>query len=679
MAALVLAGSGATQAGIITRGDLTAETDIVNTGGTVVQAHNFGNTGAVTVNGIAHASSNSTYTPVNFSGPYGDPNPGAFTGDMFTLLDGIAGTNNANEPGTLTVGGLTPGQDYLFQAYWIVKDNFASRKMNVTFEGDALANIDANPDTSQAVLISYDYTAGDSTLNATFTGTGGDENGWICGYSLQTNGPPPPPPPTTLQHRYSFSETGGSGTTLIDTVGGAHGTIVEVGGNDATVGFGQVTLTGGAKGSSDYVDLPDGILSSHASATIEVWATQHDVRNWSRIFDFGQDTTNNLLMSWTRATNINQDRLGFKIGNVEHLLNEPNAPYTLDQEFHVVLVIDDDRAPNGDTQLQVFRDGVYRGRLNTPYDLAQLNDVNNWLGRSQYGDETANASWNEFRIYDGALTTTQIRDNFADGPDALSLLPSGPVGLRAGPIHRWSFEETGGAGTSLIDSIGGAHGTIIDDGPNDATVGFGQVTLAGGAKADSDYVALPAGLISGLNDVTIETWATQHTVQNWSRIFDFGQDTTNNLLMAWTRATNPNQDRAGMKIGNVEQSVDDLMAPYLLDQEYHIAMVLEENFVGAQTMISLFRDGEFMGGRLIDYTVSQLLDNNNWLGRSQYGDATANASWNEFRIYDYALTDEELLGNFLAGPDIYYVIPEPASLALVGLGALALARRRRRK
>ena len=40
--------------GLLTEEDAQEETDIVNTGGALVSAQNFGGTGAVTINGIAH-------------------------------------------------------------------------------------------------------------------------------------------------------------------------------------------------------------------------------------------------------------------------------------------------------------------------------------------------------------------------------------------------------------------------------------------------------------------------------------------------------------------------------------------------------------------------------------------------------------------------------------------------
>ena len=159
------------------------ETGIVNTGaGNLVQAQNFGGTGAVTINGIAHANSNSALTPASFPGSWGDPDPGTFTGDMFTLLDGIAGSNTG-APSTVTISGLTIGETYLFQAYWLVNNNFDTSKMNVNLEGETLTNINANTAANEFVLIAYTYTATDDTLVGTFDDPNGNE--WLQGFSLQ--------------------------------------------------------------------------------------------------------------------------------------------------------------------------------------------------------------------------------------------------------------------------------------------------------------------------------------------------------------------------------------------------------------------------------------------------------------------------------------------------------------
>ncbi len=179
------------------------ETDIVNTGvGNLVQAQNFGGTGSVTINGILHANNNSALTPASFPGPWGNPDSGTFTGDMFKLLDGIAGSDTA-AASTVTISGLTPGETYLFQAYWLVNDNFGTRTMNVNLEGETLTNISANTAANEFVLISYTYTATDDTFVGTFEDFGGNE--WLQGFSLQVA--PEPASITTQEVPYGGSTT----------------------------------------------------------------------------------------------------------------------------------------------------------------------------------------------------------------------------------------------------------------------------------------------------------------------------------------------------------------------------------------------------------------------------------------------------------------------------------------
>ncbi len=216
-----------------------------------------------------------------------------------------------------------------------------------------------------------------------------------------------------LAHRWSFNGD------LEDSVGGQDAVIVDLGANDAVLSDSEVTLTGGAKGSSDYIDLADGILSSLGdSATIEVWATQISVQAWSRIFDFGTSTTENVFMSWTNATDLNADRVEW-VGDASATSDSTNAPYELGVEYHIVCVFEPGSvtwytAPADDDDL-----GASRGSLEISNLLSNLNDTNCWLGRSQWEDNTANASFNEFRLWTGALTADEREKLHDQGPDGL--------------------------------------------------------------------------------------------------------------------------------------------------------------------------------------------------------------------------------------------------------------------
>ena len=52
--------------------------------------------------------------------------------------------------------------------------------------------------------------------------------------------------------------------------------------------------------------------------------------------------------------------------------------------------------------------------------LGTIDDLNNWLGRSQYqADPELGGTYHEVRIYSKALSAGQITANFTAGPDAL--------------------------------------------------------------------------------------------------------------------------------------------------------------------------------------------------------------------------------------------------------------------
>jgi hypothetical protein len=225
--------------------------------------------------------------------------------------------------------------------------------------------------------------------------------------------------------------------------------------------------------------------------------------------------------------------------------------------------------------------------------------------------------------------------------------------------HRWSFDETGGAGTSLRDPVGGLDGTIVDVGSNNAVVGNGQVRLAGGNQGNTDYVSFdrPLQTPPGTQDISIELWATQHGVENWSRIFDFGKDATDYLMMSWTRGTALGQDRVEWR---GEQIIDDTMAPYELDREYHIVLTLDARFSVSSvldatsflgTTVRWYLDGVERGSFQTQSASWHQIDmQSSTLGRSRLpADNTANASYNELRIWRGALTAPEVLASFQGG------------------------------
>ena len=226
-----------------------------------------------------------------------------------------------------------------------------------------------------------------------------------------------------LAHRWSFNGD------LVDSVGGQDAVIVEEGG-DAVISASEVTLGGGTKGSSDYIDLPDGIVNSVGdSVTFEIWATQEEVQNWSRIFDFGTSTTENLFMSWTVGETLGTDRVEW-VGDENSTVNNSNPEFELGVEFHIAMVIDGPNdlvtwyaAESTDESL-----GSARDSMENTNKLSELEYTNCWLGQSQWGDNTASASFNEFRIWQGCLTAGELQKYHTLGPD---IIDPGQAGIIA--------------------------------------------------------------------------------------------------------------------------------------------------------------------------------------------------------------------------------------------------------
>jgi hypothetical protein len=244
--------------------------------------------------------------------------------------------------------------------------------------------------------------------------------------------------------------------------------------------------------------------------------------------------------------------------------------------------------------------------------------------------------------------------------------------------HRWSFNG------NLTDSAGNSNARILNDdttnigGSSDLSNGTG-VELGGGAKATSDYILLGNNLLSnlqvgGVKPVTIELWATQHLIQAWSRIWAFGTDvngdpgTNGSLRMTWTVGTDINNDGVAWQ-GNGDTAIGvQNNAPYVQEKPFHILMtivpaVFTNGAITQGTTVTWYSapvpDSQAGGHPLsgaqgtfnTTANLSSLLDSVCYLGRSMWPDATANATYDEVRIWKGALTETERELFHLVGPN----------------------------
>lgn len=263
------------------------------------------------------------------------------------------------------------------------------------------------------------------------------------------------PASAVLKHRYTFNQA-----NVNDSVGTAHGTVVDAGTPTAFYAAGQIDLSGN-RGEADsiltadaYVDLPNGIImqaarsGSSGALSLEFWFTVSTTRTWQMLGSFagplsgggGENVLNRDNVSYISVTpNSGLSQQGPAVMNstpgprAELIILEQGGPMrpalSGGIEHHVVAIFDKSNTSGGANPggtMSLYIDGaavlpggpfvVGNAQIGQSFDLNNLNDEDNWLGRSQWNDPLFDGLFNEFRIYDHVLSAVEVAANFAAGP-----------------------------------------------------------------------------------------------------------------------------------------------------------------------------------------------------------------------------------------------------------------------
>jgi len=411
-------------------------------------------------------------------------------------------------------------------------------------------------------------------------------------------------------------------------------------------------------GVDDYVQIEDNAsLHMTTAVTMEAWikipsGTTGDHRgvtggegdsNWSQGYDLYYDADNNLLKM----------RLGYGNGEQEGSLYNYYLPYSInleDNEWHHVagafnkpnayLYVDGVQVNNGTNNNNITN-------RNSRYNIGALGLSPNWT--SDYFSGTID----EVRIYKNrALSAEEIYQHYINskyyfashfGPKTSCAEDPGSC-MDYGLVGYWAMEE--GTGTTAYDASGNNNTGTLTNGPKWTT---GKVGGALSFDGVNDYVSVPDSddWYFGTGDFTIDFWMRRPSATiGWKDFVGQREDWNNMWLIAleddvWHFIV---YSDGVMTIEADPGWTEDVWTG---NTWYHIALVRS----GASWY--WFVNGTQVGSTDTDADAVPDLAGPIYIG-GNLGDADLNGSLDEFRIYNRALSAEEIRYHYNRGGPVGY-------------------------
>ncbi len=248
-------------------------------------------------------------------------------------------------------------------------------------------------------------------------------------------------PVSVLVHRYSFSDTddgnGNYGASVADSVGGAawNGTLP----NGGAFTGSQLQLTASGV---QYVQLPAGVISNYSALTIDAWASFPSTLPGNCFFwGFGNTDNSGLGASYIYLQ-PSAGHIGITGSDPGYTSEQQAGGYgnlSLRNNVHITAVFNPQV-----NWIAVYTNGVLTGKnLAVTWQMNQVSSALNYIARSLYNDPYMDVNMDEFRIYNGALTSQGIAISDAAGPDSIpAAVTNGPGALLSLTIQAPATLET---------------------------------------------------------------------------------------------------------------------------------------------------------------------------------------------------------------------------------------------
>lgn len=176
-------------------------------------------------------------------------------------------------------------------------------------------------------------------------------------------------------------------------------------------------------------------------------------------------------------------------------------------------------------------------------------------------------------------------------------------------------------GKNKMRILGGAE--VIEDG------NVGNALCLDGVDG---FAQLPDNIMS--ENMTIASWVRIDKFTTWGRMFDFGTDSNENFFFApYSGGTS----RAEIKTKSGTDTMDAAQETVRGDW-VHYAVTIGDGTV------SYYRNGRLISSKPITQNLGEMNNVANYIGKSHYdGDAYLAAAIDDFRVYDIALTRQEIV------------------------------------